>query len=102
MGSKNLQEMIDKLAKIPLLYQPGKGWTYSVSVDIQGYIVEKLSGQPLPDFMQQQIFKPLEMNDTGFFVPQDKTNRFVSLYRANERGELISDATGGGLAGDYS
>jgi len=48
--SANLQEMIDKLAKIPLNYQPGKGWTYSVSMDIEGYIVEKLSGQTLPDF----------------------------------------------------
>ena len=102
LGSKNLQDMINKLAKIPLLYQPGKGWTYSVSVDIQGYIVEKLSGQSLPDFMQQNIFKPLGMKDAGFFVPPDKTNRFASLYRANEKGELISDPTGGGLAGDYS
>jgi len=49
LQSKDLQEMIDKLAKIPLLYQPGKGWTYSVSMDIEGYIVEKLSGQSLPE-----------------------------------------------------
>ena len=45
LQSKNLQEFIDKLAKLPLLYQPGKGWTYSMSMDIEGYIVEKLSGQ---------------------------------------------------------
>src|SRR5215469_9028831 len=50
MGSKNLQEMIDKLATIPLNYQPGKGWTYSLSMDVEGYVVEKLSGQTLPDF----------------------------------------------------
>ncbi len=56
LQSKNLQEMIDKLAKIPLLYQPGKGWIYSVSMDIEGYIVEKLSGQSLPDFMRDHIF----------------------------------------------
>ena len=56
LQSQNLQEMIDKLAKLPLLYQPGKGWTYSVSMDIQGYIVEKLSGQSLPDFMRDHIF----------------------------------------------
>ena len=54
----NLQEMIDKLAKIPLNYQPGKGWTYSVSMDVEGYIVEKLSGQSLPDFMRDHIFTP--------------------------------------------
>src|SRR6202042_3560068 len=61
LQSKNLQEMIDKLAKIPLLYQPGKGWTYSLSMDIEGYIVEKLSGQSLPDFLRSNIFTPLGM-----------------------------------------
>ena len=72
MQSANLQEMIDKLATIPLNYQPGKGWTYSVSMDIEGYIVEKLSGQTLPDFMRDHIFVPLGMKDAGFFVPQEK------------------------------
>src|SRR5262249_51133962 len=70
LGSKDLKQMIDKLAKIPLAYQPGKGWSYSVSMDIQGYIIEKLSGQSLPEFMEQHIFKPLGMKDAGFFVPQ--------------------------------
>src|SRR5580700_8692400 len=58
LQSQSLQEMIDKLAKIPLLYQPGTRWEYSVSMDIQGYIVEKLSGQSMPDFMQRNIFAP--------------------------------------------
>ena len=78
--SKNLQEFIDKLAQIPLLYQPGKGWTYSVSMDIEGYIVEKLSGQSLPDFMRDHIFTPLGMRDAGFYVPADKRSRFATLY----------------------
>jgi CubicO group peptidase (beta-lactamase class C family) len=102
MQSKSLQEMIDKLAKIPLLYQPGTRWVYSLSMDIQGYIVEKLSGQSLPDFMQQNIFKPLGMKDTGFFVPAENRNRFVTLYHANERGELVAEAPGHGFGGDYS
>src|SRR5580700_8330576 len=59
MQSKSLQEFIEKLAKIPLAYQPGTKWVYSASMDIQGYIIEKLSGQALPDFMQDHIFKPL-------------------------------------------
>ena len=71
--SKNLKEFIDKLAAIPLTYQPGKGWTYSVSMDIEGYIVEKLSGQSLPDFMRDNIYKPLGMKDAGFYVPARKT-----------------------------
>ena len=58
LKSANLQEMINKLAQIPLNYQPGKGWTYSLSMDIEGYLVEKLSGQSLPDFMRDRIFTP--------------------------------------------
>lgn len=90
MLSQSLQEMIDKLAKIPLLYQPGTRWVYSVSMDIQGYIVEKLSGQSLPDFMQQRIFGPLGMQDTGFFVPKEKWPRFASFYGGNQKGELVA------------
>ena len=71
--AKSLKEFIDKLADIPLLYQPGKGWTYSVSMDIEGYIVEKLSGKSLPDFLQDNIFEPLGMKDAGFFVPGGET-----------------------------
>src|SRR5271170_3478526 len=74
LGSASLHEMIQKLAKIPLLYQPGTRWVYSMSVDIQGYIVEKISGESLPDFMREHIFQPLGMKDTGFYVPADKKN----------------------------
>ena len=75
-----LQAMIDKLGKIPLLHQPGERWHYSVSVDVQGYLVEKLSGQPFPEFLRQRIFEPLGMKDTAFYVPPEKLNRFVSFY----------------------
>ncbi len=100
--SQSLQEMIDKLAKIPLLYQPGTRWVYSASMDIQGYIVEKLSGQSLPDFMQQHMFGPLGMKDTGFFVPKEKRDRFATLYAEDAKGELVADATAGGLPTDYA
>jgi CubicO group peptidase (beta-lactamase class C family) len=102
LGSQSLQEMIDKLAKTPLLYQPGTRWVYSVSMDIQGYIVEKLTGQSLPDFMQQHIFGPLGMKDTGFFVPQEKRNRFATLYAENQKGELVANAAISGPATDYA
>jgi CubicO group peptidase (beta-lactamase class C family) len=88
LESKSLKDMIDKLAKIPLLYQPGTRWVYSVSMDIQGYIVEKLAGQSLPDFMQQRILGPLGMKDSGFYVPQEKRSRFATLYGENQKGEL--------------
>jgi CubicO group peptidase (beta-lactamase class C family) len=81
MNSKSLQEFVDKLAKIPLMYQPGTKWSYSASMDVQGYIIEKLSGQSLPDFYAEHIFKPLGMKDAGFFVPADKRERFVTLYQ---------------------
>jgi CubicO group peptidase (beta-lactamase class C family) len=98
MQSSSLQEFIDKLAKIPLAYQPGTKWVYSASMDIQGYIIEKLSGHTLPDFMQEYIFKPLGMKDTGFLVPADKRGRFVTIYRSNEKGEVVPAP---GFGGDY-
>ncbi|MFZ0746465.1 MAG: serine hydrolase domain-containing protein [Terracidiphilus sp.] len=102
LESKNLQDFIDALAKIPLLYQPGKGWTYSVSMDIEGYIVERLSGQSLPDFTRDHIFRPLGMRDAGFYVAADKRSRFVTLYRTGPNGELMSDTTGGNVPRDYA
>ena len=99
MQSKTLQEFIDRLSTIPLAYQPGSKWVYSASMDIQGYIVEKLSGQSLPDFMQEHIFKPLGMKDSGFYVPADKRGRFVTVYRSNEKGEVIPAP---GFGGDYN
>jgi CubicO group peptidase (beta-lactamase class C family) len=93
MQSKSLQEMIDKLAKIPLLYQPGTRWVYSASMDIQGYIIEKLTGQSLPDFMAQRIFKPLGMNDTGFFVSAEKYQRFATLYTNGPNDTLAADTS---------
>jgi CubicO group peptidase (beta-lactamase class C family) len=101
LGSANLQEFIEKLAKIPLLYQPGQGWTYSMSMDVEGYIVEKLSGKSLPDFFRDNIFTPLGMRDAGFFVPADKRGRFTVLYRTGPNGELVADSSASRRSGDY-
>ncbi len=89
MQSANLQEMINKVATLPLFYEPGKRWTYSMSMDIEGYIVEKISGQSLPDFMRDHIFEPLEMKDAGFFVPADKRARFATNYRVDAQDHLV-------------
>ena len=102
LQSANLQEMIEKLATIPLNYQPGKGWQYSVGMDIEGYLVEKLSGQSLPDFMRDHIFKPIGMNDTGFFVPEDKRSRFAVNYGAQADGHLEPVNPGTSTPTDYS
>jgi CubicO group peptidase (beta-lactamase class C family) len=78
--SQPLQAMIDKLAKLPLPVQPGSDWRYGPSVDIQGYVVEKLSGQPLDDFLKTKIFDPLGMKDTGFWVEASKANRVTKTF----------------------
>jgi CubicO group peptidase (beta-lactamase class C family) len=90
LESSSLQNMIDKIAKIPLLYQPGTRWNYSVAVDIQGYIIEKLTGQRLGDFMAEHIFKPLGMKDTGFFTPPSQRARLSEVYVTNpQTGKLL-------------
>ena len=68
------------MATLPLLYQPGTKWVYSVSVDIQGYLVEKLSGQDVPEFLRTRLFEPLGMVDTGFSVPAEKLSRVATIY----------------------
>jgi CubicO group peptidase (beta-lactamase class C family) len=78
--AKGLPDMIARMATAPLLYQPATRWQYSMSVDIQGYLVEKLSGMPFGQFLQQRIFGPLGMTDTGFTVPAAKMGRMASLY----------------------
>ena len=94
--------MIDKLAKLPLLYQPGTRWVYSISVDIQGYLVEKLSGKSLPDFMRERIFEPLGMKDTGFYVPKEKMDRLATLYRVSDKNEWTPASPENDLAPDLS
>ncbi len=90
LSSANLQEMIDRIATIPLRYQPGTRWSYSASVDIQGYIIEKLSGMKFSAFLDANIFKPLGMKDTGFYVPADKVSRLSGAYGVNPmNGQLV-------------
>ncbi len=88
----NLESMISALARIPLLHQPGERMSYGVSIDVLGRLVEILSGQKLDDFLQQAIFGPLNMPDTGFVVPKNKLKRFAANYSwKNDHLELIDD-----------
>ena len=70
---------------MPLLYQPGDRWVYSVAHDVQAALVEKLSGQKFDEFVRQRIFTPLEMNDSMFKVPADKKSRVPALYSHGPR-----------------
>ena len=92
LRANGLKDMIDRTATIPLVFQPGASWRYSSAVDIQGYIVEKLSGQTLGQFMEQRIFRPLKMNDTAFFVPAAKANRLAAVYVGNKETRQIEEA----------
>jgi len=83
-----LRDMIEDLAAIPLRQQPGTIWHYSVAVDVQGYLVEVLSGQPFDEFLNERIFGPLGMTDTSFWVPPEKVDRFAQVYVYDEDGAL--------------
>jgi CubicO group peptidase (beta-lactamase class C family) len=92
LGAPSLADMIKRTADIPLMYQPGTHWSYSSAVDIQGYIVEKLSGQKFGEFLQQRIFRPLKMVDTGFYVPREKAARLAAVYSPNLTTGKIEEA----------
>jgi len=83
-----LPGMIEQLAQIPLDFSPGTAWNYSVSIDVLGYLVEKLSGVNFGEFLQTRLFDPLGMNDTAFYVPADKIERFSSCYQPDPKGGL--------------
>jgi len=79
-GTDTLQEFVEKLAKVPLLYEPGSRWSYSISTDVCGYLVEVISGQSFESFLQDRLFGPLDMPDTGFSVSDAQLDRFAACY----------------------
>jgi len=89
-----LAESIPALGDIPLSYQPGTQWVYSISVDVQGYLIEVLSGQTFDDFLQQRIFDPLGMVDTGFYVKAENADRLARQYAPTRDGNLRRTDTG--------
>lgn len=91
LGAGDLQDMIDTLAALPLETQPGTAWDYGPSVNIQGYLVEKLSGQSLDEYLEEHIFQPLGMDDTGFWVPEEKASRVVAIHTYDDSGKIITD-----------
>jgi CubicO group peptidase (beta-lactamase class C family) len=91
-----LDGMIDQLAQIPLEFSPGARWNYSVSIDVMGYLVQKLSGMSFGEFLRERLFKPLGMNDTAFYCPPEKLDRFCSCYQPGDggRGLKLQDDAG--------
>jgi len=84
-----LDAFIAQLAEIPLDFSPGAYWNYSVSIDVMGYLVQKLSGQTFGEFLRTRIFEPLKMADTGFSVPAGKMDRFCTCYMPGKGGKLV-------------
>jgi CubicO group peptidase (beta-lactamase class C family) len=81
-----LSEMVDQLGKLPLDFSPGTAWNYSVAIDVLGYLVKKLSDMSFGEFLRTRLFEPLGMNDTAFWVPEDKIERFASCYQPESGG----------------
>lgn len=93
----NLQEMVKRLGRIPLLYQPGTKWHYSIAADVLGRLIEVVSGQSFDVFLTERIFQPLGMVDTGFYVSAEKIDRFAGMYGPKLEGGLQTiDAPEGG------
>ncbi len=80
-GDDTMMEFLDKLGQVPLLYHPGERWMYSLATDICGALVEVISGKPFAQYLQEEIFGPLGMKDTSFFVAPDKIDRFCANYQ---------------------
>ncbi len=91
---KPLRVMIDRLSTLPLLAQPGTRFIYSSAVDVQGYLVELLSGQPLGEFLDERIFVPLGMTDTAFFVLPSERDRHALRHTTNDDGKLVINSRG--------
>ncbi len=87
-----LRDFVLKLAHVPLRFEPGDRWMYSYSTDVCGYLVEAISGTPFDQYLQETIFDPLGMADTGFFVPDEKSQRLAANYRrARDKSLRLTD-----------
>jgi CubicO group peptidase (beta-lactamase class C family) len=86
LSDGTLKDMIRKLSRIPLLYQPGTRWNYSRSTDVLAYLVEVTSGKPFDLFLKERLFNPLQMNNTGFYVPEDQIEQVAAVYAPDSNG----------------
>jgi CubicO group peptidase (beta-lactamase class C family) len=86
-----IDEFVADLVKLPLAFQPGTSWRYGLSHDVVAYLVQLMSGKPVDVYLRETIFEPLGMADTGYYVPEKKLNRFVTMYGSHN--VLASDMT---------
>ncbi len=88
MGKPDLDGLVQRVAEIPLLLQPGERWSYSIAVDLQGAVVERISGMSFGEYLDQNIFTPLGMDDTAFTLPESDRARLATVYQMNGDGEF--------------
>jgi CubicO group peptidase (beta-lactamase class C family)/uncharacterized protein (DUF305 family) len=88
----NLEQTVDAIARLPLAFDPGTRWSYSLGVDVLGRVVEVVSGRTLEDFFRARIFEPLGMEDTGFHVPSGKLDRFTAAYGPGQGGLRVIES----------
>ncbi len=89
-GSKTIAELSERMAQVPLAHQPGEGWTYGLSHDLLGRVIEVVSGQSFDRYLDERIFKPLDMPDTSFLVPEARRARVATIYRAEGNNPLAA------------
>jgi CubicO group peptidase (beta-lactamase class C family) len=90
-------EWLRRLADLPLAFQPGEGWRYHHSFGILGILISRLTGRPTGDHLQETLFEPLGMPDTGYWVPADRLDRLPAAYRLEESGLVETEPAGGGF-----
>jgi CubicO group peptidase (beta-lactamase class C family) len=89
---ETLADLVRKLGKLPLEHQPGKQCSYSYSTDVLARVVEVAGGKPFDEFLEERIFRPLDMRDTAFWVPDDKLDRFTASHRPGKNGIEVGEA----------
>jgi CubicO group peptidase (beta-lactamase class C family) len=89
MQADGLKQMIQRLAQTPLIFQPGDRWWYSAAVDVQGYLVESISGMKFSEFLRTRVFEPLKMADTGFWVPPEKVARLSTVWEDDQKARTL-------------
>ena len=87
--STSLADFVTRVSRLPLAHEPGVRFSYGLSIDVLGALIEKLSGQALGAFCEERIFRPLRMTDTGFSVPEAKRGRIATLYEKGKDGKLV-------------
>ncbi|MCE5331092.1 MAG: beta-lactamase family protein [Bacteroidales bacterium] len=97
LENKTLGNIVKLLAKCPLEHDPGEKFSYGMSVDVLGYLIEVVSGKPVDQYFRERVFEPLGMNDTYFYLPENKQNRLVTLYEKSANTALTRNERGNGI-----